>query len=619
MRGSAALITFALTLATSTARAACGDGILDALETCDDENTQAADGCTASCQVEAGYVCSGAPSLCCFEDAASAYALLADARIEQGVVTLTPEAMWKEGTAWYRQPLDFGNPFAIAVQLYLGSRDGAPNASLPDLGADGGALLFQRDPRGLLAKGVYTGAAGDGGELGAKSITPVLGVEFDTYANGAGYNDDTVGDEDHTSIFQGATNPPANQLTAATCMNAGTTCANFEDGTWHRFEVRWSGQQDHHLVVAIDGVPRLDLDDDVVAHYFGGDPRGIVFGFAANTGGYYNQQRFCPLAPSGFAVPRDLDADGIDDALDGDTDGDGASDSVESSGVFGGAEPDADHDGDGVQNYRDVEYWVDMLGRASECPDQVAPIGACDSFVTALDFDRDGVSDHVDLDADADGTPDANDAAPRDACVPAVSAACVLGAMDAGVGVVDASTGTARDASLPPPAPTPGDRDGDGVANEVDPAPSDPCIPNRNALACGSGDADGDHLSNEFECPGLRTCRDSDGDGVSDYADPDSDGDGISDAKECVDMNTCADSDGDGIPDLLSPAATKSGEGCALGSPPSLTSLWLVLGLLLARTSWCARCATALACGARRSLPWSRAARLRRPATPRSS
>jgi cysteine-rich repeat protein len=41
----------------------CGDGIVDAPETCDDMNATANDGCT-NCQVDPGYHCSGSPSVC---------------------------------------------------------------------------------------------------------------------------------------------------------------------------------------------------------------------------------------------------------------------------------------------------------------------------------------------------------------------------------------------------------------------------------------------------------------------------------------------------------------------------------------------------------------------------
>ncbi len=39
----------------------CGDGVLDDGEACD---TAGGEGCSATCQIEAGYVCAGAPSLC---------------------------------------------------------------------------------------------------------------------------------------------------------------------------------------------------------------------------------------------------------------------------------------------------------------------------------------------------------------------------------------------------------------------------------------------------------------------------------------------------------------------------------------------------------------------------
>jgi fibro-slime domain-containing protein len=43
---------------------ACGDGIVDVAELCDDGNTAAGDGCSPTCRVEIGYKCSGSPSVC---------------------------------------------------------------------------------------------------------------------------------------------------------------------------------------------------------------------------------------------------------------------------------------------------------------------------------------------------------------------------------------------------------------------------------------------------------------------------------------------------------------------------------------------------------------------------
>lgn len=42
----------------------CGDGIVTGIEQCDDGNGADGDGCSASCEVEPGYNCTGVPSLC---------------------------------------------------------------------------------------------------------------------------------------------------------------------------------------------------------------------------------------------------------------------------------------------------------------------------------------------------------------------------------------------------------------------------------------------------------------------------------------------------------------------------------------------------------------------------
>jgi cysteine-rich repeat protein len=42
----------------------CGDGVLDAGQTCDDGNNASGDGCAATCTIETGYLCTGAPSVC---------------------------------------------------------------------------------------------------------------------------------------------------------------------------------------------------------------------------------------------------------------------------------------------------------------------------------------------------------------------------------------------------------------------------------------------------------------------------------------------------------------------------------------------------------------------------
>jgi cysteine-rich repeat protein len=45
-------------------QALCGDGFVEAGETCDDGNTTNGDGCSSTCHIESGSVCSGMPSEC---------------------------------------------------------------------------------------------------------------------------------------------------------------------------------------------------------------------------------------------------------------------------------------------------------------------------------------------------------------------------------------------------------------------------------------------------------------------------------------------------------------------------------------------------------------------------
>ena len=51
-------------LAQDTSIAACGDGVLQEGEGCDDLNIYSSDGCSSTCQLEAAYICEGIPSKC---------------------------------------------------------------------------------------------------------------------------------------------------------------------------------------------------------------------------------------------------------------------------------------------------------------------------------------------------------------------------------------------------------------------------------------------------------------------------------------------------------------------------------------------------------------------------
>jgi len=82
----------------------------------------------------------------------------------------------------------------------------------------------------------------------------------------------------------------------------------------------------------------------------------------------------------------DTDGDGVPDRSDIDDDNDGILDVAESNGI----NPDADDDSDGIPNFQDADFCT--LNAASVCDN--------------LDFDGDGIPNHLDIDTDADGIPD---------------------------------------------------------------------------------------------------------------------------------------------------------------------------------------------------------------------
>jgi cysteine-rich repeat protein len=62
---TATIASYTLTVRTDgVAPVVCGDGLIEGSEGCDDGGTAGGDGCSATCAVEAGWACSGAPSVC---------------------------------------------------------------------------------------------------------------------------------------------------------------------------------------------------------------------------------------------------------------------------------------------------------------------------------------------------------------------------------------------------------------------------------------------------------------------------------------------------------------------------------------------------------------------------
>jgi len=227
----------------------------------------------------------------------------------------------------------------------------------------------------------------------------------------------------------------------------------------------------------------------------------------------------------------DSDGDGIPDFLDavtggnilgGDSDGDGLVDATE---CF--AYPScADSDGDSIPNYADADDDNDYLLTSAELgagggasPDDSDGDTVFDYLESnIIDTDGDTLFNHLDADDDADGI--------------------------ATVDELDANNDFSGDALAPD------DLDNEGIPDYLDASNGD----GSGTDIIGSGDSDGDGMSDAQECPEAPMCADSDGDGIPNYmiSNTDSDGDGIPDAVEIgADPANPVDSDGDGVFDFL--------------------------------------------------------------------
>lgn len=314
----------------------------------------------------------------------------------------------------------------------------------------------------------------------------------------------------------------------------------------------------------------------------------------------------------------DSDFDGTPDSLDVDSDGDGTPDDEAGAGADGDGDgtpdfqdvdeldgPDADADGDGLNNATETALSTDPDDEDTDADGTVDGTEVGDA-AGPTDSDGDGIIDARDVDDDEDGMDSADEAAfDSDGDGEADPDADEDGTPNSldddsdDDGITDLVEGD-------------GDRDSDGAVNAVDP---DSDGDERDDATEGMGDDDGDNIPNALDLDdsdgpladpdgdGLSNLQemgtgtdgglaDTDGDGLTDGeevelgTDPtsaDTDGDGISDAEE-IEAGTdplSIDSDGDGVPDGEE-GAPPDDTGCGqsqVGGPfrSSLLALALVL------------------------------------------
>ncbi|WP_430908323.1 gliding motility-associated C-terminal domain-containing protein [Maribacter sp. 2-571] len=363
-----------------------------------------------------------------------------------------------------------------------------------------------------------------------------------------------------------------------------------------------------------------------------------------------------PAQPPGYTgydatntvwTAADCDNDGIDngtedtngtDPYNNDTDGDGVLDDVDTDPLdpcipvqpqgYTGYDASniiwraADCDGDGVNNGTEDNNGTDPYNNDTDgdgVPDDVDtdPLDPCipvqpqgytgytatNTIWAAADCDGDNVNngtedtngtDPYNNDTDGDGVPDDVDTDPFDPCIPLQPAGYVAydatntiwAAADCDGDGIDNGT---EDTNGTDPYNT--DTDGDGIPDDTDPDPLDPCIPmqpegytgydSTNAL-WAAADCDGDNVDNGTEDTNGTDSynNDTDGDGIPDdtdtdpldpcipvqlagytaynatnaiWAAADCDGDGVDNGTEDANGSDPynGDSDGDGVPDDL--------------------------------------------------------------------
>lgn len=190
----------------------------------------------------------------------------------ENCVELTAALNDQTGCAWNKTPIDFSQPFMLTLDYYFGNSIN---------GADGTTFTFLPS---------ISGCGTAGGQLGAGGLASALTVEFDTYDND---NPAHVFDiaADHIAVnINGNLQGPGAPLCGP--VPAIATSANIDDGTTHNVQIAWDPTT-NSLNIYFDGDLRLSCNYDFINNLFGGQTQ-IYWGATAATGGFNNQQYFCP-------------------------------------------------------------------------------------------------------------------------------------------------------------------------------------------------------------------------------------------------------------------------------------------------------------------------------------
>ena len=190
------------------------------------------------------------------------------------IFTLTPDAQNKAGSVNFNDKIDLTHDFNLAFGIYFG----------PKQAADGMAFVLHNDPGGVSAIGDV------GAGLGAMGLKNGLAIEFDTYQNGAPFNDPAY---NHTDIYDTDAGPGS---TLTSPVNLG----NIVNGGWHQVGVTWDSQA-HILRYWVDGKLGGILSGDIAAQYLGGQSTAYIGFTGASSGAHDLQQVRVYAADAYFA------------------------------------------------------------------------------------------------------------------------------------------------------------------------------------------------------------------------------------------------------------------------------------------------------------------------------
>ena len=184
-------------------------------------------------------------------------------KITSNEFVLTGDYQTQSGNAFTYNKIDFSKDFKLKFDANLGSFDNA--------GADGIAIVFHNDPRGVNAFGQ------NGKYIGAGGIVNGIVLEIDTYYNSE--VDETS--SDHTSIWR---TENINDK-----ISSDISFSNLEDGGWHTVEINWNVYT-QTLTYTLDGFYAGKVVGDLTNKYFGGSS-SVYYGYTASTGYYFNTQK----------------------------------------------------------------------------------------------------------------------------------------------------------------------------------------------------------------------------------------------------------------------------------------------------------------------------------------